>query len=133
MGIIHRRSGTGDAYVWEDVPLKDYPSGVSLGASVRWLIGRAEGAPHFAMRYFEVQPGGHTALDNHPHDHGVLVLRGQAEVLLGEQKSVVGAGDVVYIPGGETHQFHTQGDEPFGFICVIPSGIESAAARPASS
>jgi quercetin dioxygenase-like cupin family protein len=131
MGIIHRRSeaGSTDVWDWEDVPLKEYPSGVSQGAAVRWLIGRAEDAPNFAMRFFTVQPGGYTALDKHPHDHGVLVLHGSAEVLLGDTTSVVNAGDVVYIPGGETHQFHTRGNEPFGFICVIPAGIE----RPATS
>ena len=31
------------------------------------------------------------------------------------------AGDVVYIPGNEMHQFFAAGDEPFGFLCVVPA------------
>ena len=30
------------------------------GCRVRWLIGEADGAANFAMRQFEVAPGGHT-------------------------------------------------------------------------
>ena len=43
---------------------------------MRWLIGR-ERAPYFAIRYFEVEPGGQTVLDRHRHDHGVFILRGK--------------------------------------------------------
>jgi quercetin dioxygenase-like cupin family protein len=28
---------------------------------------------------------------------------------------------VLYIPGDEIHQFYTAGDEPFGFLCVVPA------------
>jgi oxalate decarboxylase/phosphoglucose isomerase-like protein (cupin superfamily) len=33
----------------------------------------------------------------------------------------VEAGDIVYIPQNEQHQFENIGDEPLGFLCVIPS------------
>ena len=41
-------------------------------------------------------------------------------VLLGEEEFEVTFGDVVYISPDEVHQLKSIGDEPFGFLCVIP-------------
>jgi hypothetical protein len=56
MGVIHRYKGQFD---WEGVSPSTYPPDKEMkGVSVRWLIGPAEEAPNFALRYFEVGPGG---------------------------------------------------------------------------
>jgi quercetin dioxygenase-like cupin family protein len=124
MGVIHRldRSEEGE-FRWQGVPVRAYGpenSGADL-ATRQILIGNEENAPHFHLRYFAVQPGGHTSLDQHPHDHGVYVLHGRAHLRLGEEMHELQAGDVVYIPGNEVHQFFTLGEEPFGFLCVVPA------------
>ena len=119
MGVIHHYK---DGFDWEGVELGRYPPEREMkGVTVRWLIGPAEEAPNFALRYFEVEPGGWTSLDQHAHDHGVMILRGWAQVLLGEEEFDVGFGDVVYVPPNEVHQFRNAGDEPLGFLCVIPA------------
>ena len=41
-------------------------------------------------------------------------------VTLGDEVHEVGPGDVVYVSGNELHCFEAIGDEPLGFICVIP-------------
>ena len=120
MGIVHRYTGLEGAFNWEGATAKSYESADVKGATGKVLVGPAEGAPHFHIRYFRVEPGGHTRLDQHPHDHGVFILHGRACVLLGDNKVEVGPRDVVYIPGGEVHQFHTIGDAPLGFLCVVP-------------
>jgi quercetin dioxygenase-like cupin family protein len=117
MGVIHHYKGHFD---WEGVSLERYPSDEIQGASVRWLIGPAEKAPNFALRYFEIECGGQSSLDQHAHDHGVVILRGRGQVLLGEEQFKVTCGDVVYIPPFEVHQFKSTGDEPLGFLCIIP-------------
>jgi len=73
------------------------------------------------MRYFEVESGGFTSLDVHEHDHGVVVLRGRGRVQLGDDTVDVSFGDVVYVSPRELHQFRCVGQEPFGFLCVIPA------------
>jgi quercetin dioxygenase-like cupin family protein len=118
MGVIHRYKGQFD---WEGVKLSHYPSAKKVkGASVRWLIGRDEKAHNFALRYFEIEPGGWSALEQHAHDHGVMIFRGEGQVRLGEEEFKISFGDVVYIPPYEMHQFKNTGDEPLGFLCIIP-------------
>ena len=41
---------------------------------IRWLISKEDGAENFAMRMFELQPGGHTPLHTHPQEHEVFVV-----------------------------------------------------------
>jgi quercetin dioxygenase-like cupin family protein len=118
MGHVCKFIGSGDDYCWADVSEQSYES---AGVSVRWLIGAAEGAPHFAVRYFEIEPGASSSLDIHEHDHGVFVLRGRGEVLLGEEVAEISFGDAVYVWPEEVHQFRCVGDEPLGFLCVIPA------------
>ncbi len=121
MSKIHRFCGDGEKFDWEEVPCEKYESPQARGVVRRWLIGEREGAFYFAMRYFEVDVGGWTVLHEHPHDHGVIVLKGRGKVLLENGEFEVKFGDVVYIPPGEKHQFKNTGNTPFGFICVIPN------------
>lgn len=119
MGTIHRYKREFD---WEGVELGQYPPEKSMkGVTVRRLIGTRESAPHFALRYFEVEPGGWTSLDQHEYDHGVVIMRGRGQVLLGSEEFDLDFGDVVYVPGNEVHQFRNTGEELFGFFCVVPA------------
>ena len=120
MGIIHKLLGDPGSFDWDGIIPKGYDSKDIKGVTVRWLIGPNEKAPHFAMRYFEVEPRGWTVLHRHSHDHGVIILKGEGKVLLGEKETEISFGDVVYVPPNELHQFKSAGDEVFGFICVIP-------------
>ncbi|MEM3553827.1 MAG: cupin, partial [Candidatus Bathyarchaeia archaeon] len=57
---------------------------IEEGASklkVRWLITREIGAPNFAMRLFEMEPGGHSPLHTHPWEHEVFILEGEGVVV----------------------------------------------------
>ena len=48
------------------------------GAEMRLLISKADGAENFAMRMFELQPGGHTPLHTHAHEHEVFIVEEMA-------------------------------------------------------
>lgn len=121
MGVVHRFVGDDGAFDWEGIPATSYDADDVVGATKRVLIGPGEGAPNYRLRYFRVEPGGNTSLDQHAHDHGVFILHGRAVVRLGDREVVVGPRDVVYVPGEEVHQFRAEGEEPLGFLCVVPA------------
>ncbi len=124
MSIIrHYDKQENGEFRWQGVPVHAYgPDNSSADRATRQiLIGTEDQSPHFHLRYFAVQPGGHTSLDQHAHDHGVYVLHGRARLRLADEEHELSAGDVVYISGNEIHQFFTLGDEPFGFLCVVPA------------
>ena len=118
MGVIHRRAANdGKTWRWDDVKVEGYTSN---NATKQVLIGRREGAENFQIRYFTVPAHGFSSLDQHPHDHGVMIMSGKARVMLGDKFEDVGVGDVIYIPGMERHQFENLTNEPFTFLCIIP-------------
>jgi len=122
MGVIHRRtapSGANARAGWEGVESQAYEDPSLEGVRKHELIGPAEGAEQYRMRYFEVPAGGRTARERHAHDHGVMIVAGRARVTLGDQTYEVGEGDVVYVPGEELHCFEALGEEPLGFVCVV--------------
>ena len=124
MGIIHHQSNIENGELrWQNVQVRAYgPENSGADKATRQiLIGQDENSPNFHLRYFAVQPGGHTSLDRHAHEHGVYILHGQALLKLGNDEYDLNAGDVVYIPGHEVHQFFASGQEPFGFLCVVPA------------
>ena len=78
------------------------------------------GAKNFAMRMFELEPGGYTPLHHHPWEHEVFVLEGEGVVFDGEAEHKFGEWDVIFIPPNETHQFRNTGDRLLRILCLIP-------------
>jgi quercetin dioxygenase-like cupin family protein len=115
MGVIHRRGQAG----WEGVDVQEYGDPSLAGVRKHELIGEAEGATRYRVRYFEVPAGGRTARERHAHDHGVVIITGRARVTLGDEVHEVGEGDVVYVAGDELHCFEALDERPLGFVCVV--------------
>ena len=87
---------------------------------IRWLISKEDGAENFAMRMFEFQPGGHTPLHTHPHEHEVFVLEGEGVVLEDDLQHPLRPGTVVFVPPKQPHQFRNTGAGPLKFLCLVP-------------
>ncbi len=122
MSTIHRFKGNEDRFDWEDVELITYSDDKAKGASGRILIGTEEGAEHFVFRYFCIEPGGHSALEDfHAHPHGVMILHGRALVTLEDRQVELEPHDVLFIEPWERHSLAAVGDQPLGFLCVIPN------------
>lgn len=118
MSTIHKFTGEPSDYSWEGVEIQEY-SDEFEGVTKQVVIGPDEKAPHFVIRYFHLEPGAHSNLEQHPHDHGVVVMHGRARVQINADFHEVGPLDAIYISGGDLHQFTALGDEPLGFMCVI--------------
>lgn len=93
----------------------------SQGARMRMLVGPQEGATRFHMRHFELAPGGYTPHHQHDYEHEIVVLRGRGVALSAEGPREFQAGDVIWVPADEPHQFRNTGSEPLEFICLIPA------------
>jgi quercetin dioxygenase-like cupin family protein len=92
----------------------------SKNATVRWLIGKRTGAINYAMRLFEIAPGGIIPLHSHDEEHEIFILNGKAK-LLGDIEGYAKKDDVVFIPPNIPHGYdNTKGTDSFRFICVIP-------------
>ncbi|HUY33774.1 MAG TPA: cupin domain-containing protein [Pirellulales bacterium] len=98
----------------------------AIGCAVRWLVGETDGAPNFAMRQFEVQPGGCTPRHSHPYEHEVFVLEGAGVVFEGDVEHPLRAGDVIYVAPDEVHQFRNNGATPLKFLCLVPNSSKNA-------
>lgn len=90
------------------------------GVQIQWLIDQKQGAPNFAMRLFEVQPGGSTPFHSHGWEHEVYILEGEGVVKESGKENPLKAGDVAFVTPDEEHQFANTGAGPLRFICVVP-------------
>jgi quercetin dioxygenase-like cupin family protein len=106
---------------FKQVPAKPVDMEGAAGCTVRWLLSQSDGTPNFAMREFEVVPGGYTPRHSHDFEHEVFVLSGDGVVLEGDQKHKLTAGDVVFVQPNEVHQFRNTGTQPMRFLCLIPN------------
>jgi len=100
-------------------PAADVTAGTATRRQV--LIGPDQG-PNFAMRRFIMEPGGGMPMHTNEVEHEQYVLRGSAEIRIGDETHHVKTGDVVFIPSGIPHSYVADdGDEPFEFLCVVPN------------
>ncbi len=111
----------------ENVKLQEVIMPGAEGCQVRWLVDEEDGAPNFAMRQFEVAPGGFTPKHNHPYEHEVFVLAGEGVVMEGDKEHPLTPGTVVYIAPDEVHQFRNTGDASLRFLCLVPNSANAKA------
>ncbi len=106
---------------YTDVPAQTFGD-EAPGVTIRWVIDeKADGAPNYALRVIEVQPGGHTPKHTHPYEHENYIVEGQGRVLLGDEWHDVAEGSVVFVPADMLHTYENTGDTPFRFLCGIPT------------
>ena len=89
--------------------------------AIRWLISKEDGAPNFAMRMFELEPGGHTPLHTHPQEHEVFILEGEGTLVFEGKEHPFGAEYVIFVPPNREHRFKNTGDSFLRMLCIIPT------------
>jgi quercetin dioxygenase-like cupin family protein len=90
-------------------------------AEIRVLISKADGADNFAMRMFEIQPGGHTPLHKHPHEHEIFIVEGNGTFHCDGKDSPFEPEHVIFVPGNSMHNFQNTSDSLLRFLCLIPA------------
>ena len=100
---------------------KDMQMEGAEGVKMRMLVGPDDGAPNFHMRHFEIAPGGQTPHHQHDFEHEVLILTGSGFARSEHGPRPFKAGDVIFVPPSEKHQFVNDTDDTCTFLCLIPA------------
>jgi len=89
--------------------------------TVRVVFGPKDAAPTFALRQFELAPGGCTPFHTHPWEHQIVVLQGQIELRTDTGSTALDVGQAVMIMPDEKHQFRNCSQSETGkMLCLIP-------------
>ena len=110
----------------DEIPDKGVNRVYMAGVSIRYLVVEEFGAPNFELRYFEVQKGGKTSVDEHPYEHEVFVLKGRGKLLLNDKEYPLRPNDAILIEPNEKHRLVQEGEEALGFLCIVPNGVSSS-------
>jgi quercetin dioxygenase-like cupin family protein len=102
------------------------------GVVMRVVAGPADGAPTFAMRVFEIQPGSATTDHSHAWEHEVFVVSGRGVVRSDDKERQLNEGDAVMVLPNEPHCFANNSDDMLRLICVVPLVAGKMPSMPAS-
>ncbi len=105
---------------YKEVPAESVEEEGFAHVQFHYLIGKDQGAKNFAMRLFEIGPGGHTSYHTHPWEHEIFVKKGHGILVSEDERHAIREGDVIFIPPGERHQFRNESKETLELICLIP-------------
>ncbi len=100
--------------------------------SMQVMVGREDNAPHFSLRHFVVQPGGHTPRHQHNYEHENYIIEGTGTIECDGEIENIQAGDTFYIPANKIHQFRNNSDQPLRFLCLVPTTFDGDQATPGS-
>jgi quercetin dioxygenase-like cupin family protein len=99
----------------------DAADGLSKGV----LIDETDGAPHFALRRFELAPNSAVPRHTNEVEHEQYVLEGEYVVGIDGEEYTVSAGDSLLIPAGVVHWYRNESDETGAFLCAVPNGDDT--------
>lgn len=117
--VIFKHRGN---YKWKGIKTEAYKSTKGDWSKIirRVLVGDGLNTKYH-LRYFEITAGGNSSFETHCHEHVIVGVRGEGKVFLNNRSYKIGFLDVVYVSPNTHHQFLNPFDEPFGFLCIVPS------------
>jgi len=94
------------------------------GRGLAGQAGQPIPAKGFTMGYVILEPnGGQVPWHNQEQEEVYMVLQGRGEICVGEEKSEITAGQMVYLPPTVFHQLTNVGDSPLHMMyCYCPGG-----------
>ncbi|WP_435365097.1 cupin domain-containing protein [Haloarchaeobius sp. DYHT-AS-18] len=103
-----------------DIDYEDVDAAAGLRKGV--LVSEEQGAPHFAIRRFTLDPGTEVPKHTNAVEHEQYVLEGEYVVGIGDEEYRVEAGDSLLIPAGTVHWYRNDSDTQGAFLCAVPNG-----------
>ena len=93
----------------------------NLRAKFSRPIHTQTGATSTGVVYFEVEPDQHGGSHTHSAEEIVLILEGEAEAVVGEERSRLSAGDMALIPARVPHDVYNVGEVTLRVVGFFPS------------
>lgn len=106
---------------YKDVALEEVTMDGAKKTKIRWLVSAKDGAPNFAMRMFEVEPGGFTPYHAHEWEHENYILEGEGHLTTENGEIPFKPGDILYVEPHLKHNYVNTGDTVLKFLCLIPN------------
>ena len=93
----------------------------NLRAKFSRPIHTQTGATSTGVVYFEVEPDQHGGSHTHSAEEIVLILEGEAEAVVGQERGRLSEGGMVVIPAGVTHDVYNVGEVTLRVVGFFPS------------
>ena len=91
---------------------------------IGWRLVPSSGAQHLVVMDVELQPGGGHDFHRHPGQEEMIIVRsGTIVQYLGEESSVLHAGDSALVPEGLVHASFNDGTEPAHLQVVLSPSL----------
>src|SRR3954452_10337663 len=104
MRVAHRAANAD--FRWEGIEQRPYKEDErALYKTITRQVLFSDPEMAGGLRYFEVAPGGFSTLERHEHMHGVLILRGSGQCLVGDEVKRLETRDLVTVPPMTWDQF----------------------------
>jgi quercetin dioxygenase-like cupin family protein len=106
----------------EEIPIEQWRPGVET----RMLISARNGALQLCIFEQWIAPGNGAPTHSHPVEEVLTVRKGEAEMWLDEERTIVSAGQSLIVPAGRMHGFRNSGDATLHLHAVLASPIYEA-------
>ncbi len=93
----------------------------TLRAKFSRPIQAQTGATSTGVVYFEVEPDQHGGSHTHSAEEVVLILQGEAEAVVGQERGRLSEGGMVVIPAGVAHDVYNVGEVTLRVVGFFPS------------
>jgi quercetin dioxygenase-like cupin family protein len=107
---------------YSEADSRSFDSDAVKGVTGRVVIGKADGADNYCMRFFEISENGYSPKHSHDWEHEIIIHSGKGDVLWDGKWIPVSTGYTIFIPPNEEHQIRNNGKDLLVFACIIPEG-----------
>lgn len=73
------------------------------------LMKKLGSGSKMSVLHWDMEPGSVVPMHQHPHEQFGYVIKGGFEMLIGDEKATLTAGDCYFIPGNTPHTFTAVG------------------------
>lgn len=109
-------------FTWSGRLVEEYKTDLDFnfnGVSRQELVGKFGEHTSFDLRYFEIESGGYSSLEKHVHEHVIIGVRGKGILIKGDSSFTISVHDIAYVSPLEKHQLRNEGEDLFGFFCIV--------------